>query len=264
MIELATIALLGVWLYLRRRNAAAETSAPPVRDDRPPDVPRIITPVPPRGMSEYPDIEELTGRALFWAHKTESGFELLGWCDNVAVCTVGDNTGYYFRNATIIDLTQQARFIVKDEIWLTPPEVKQIPRVAGGFHILYQFVERGFLSSGAAAYLWPADQTQSSEAIRDKIATDAAKRHKEGAKWTWQQILSKVPAFVVDLLNDGVGRAFENLVKRGAAGSLLYPRSTPSYHSIRSVPWSNFWRNCPWPVGVELSPEAMKFPVGDR
>lgn len=232
-------------LLVARHNVSPATKPP----EEPPDVPLST-----RG-----------GVALFWAHKTKAGFECLGWCDEAEVVTVGSETGYRLRSCHILDLNQPSGIFFKPEIWLTLPEVKHQSVTPGGFHFLYHLIDAGFLMSRAAAYLWPDDDRgQTSLEIRRKIEREAKARHAEGAKWSLALILSKLPGFVVDFLNEGKSEAVRNFLKRGAAGSLLYPRATPYYFSVRSVPWNNFWSGSAWPVGVELSPGAFELPVGDR
>jgi len=204
------------------------------------------------------------GACIFWQHKTQAGFECLGYSDEVGP---GANGGLVVYNARIVDMTSPGGIIEVPRLVIEAPTLDKLPAVVVGGHVLYHLTAAGILDDKAGAMMFPGTGAADSAAIRAKVKQVLDGRHQEGAArnfWTW---LATLPAQLVDWVQELIttgGITFDS-GKGLAAGAFTIPRRVESLYQVNGSKWSTYWQAAsPYAVNIEVDPKAFEQELGQR
>ena len=207
-----------------------------------------------------------TGAAIFWQHKTVTGFECVGYCNNVRPGANGNVL--HFVNSRIVDFTTEGGILNEPILEIDKFNLHQMEFQAMGGHVLYHLTADGILNGSSGRMLFPGKDALDSLAIRAKLIELLRTRHEQGADsnfWNW---LATLPDQIVDWVKEFTtsGHVTFDGGKKLAAGAFTELRRSSNLYQVKGSKWATYWQASPWPVIVELNPQAFYAPalIGER
>ena len=214
--------------------------------------------------------------AIFWIHKTPAGLLCGGYCDDVQATT----GGIVCRGARLLDLSidpnldgnqNLARGVSEEkELWIPENNLRRLSEQSMGGLVLYHLTADGILDGGAGQMLFPGADLADSNRIRTALKITMRKRHESGASMNFWNWLATLPAAIVDivgkLVTGGSISGSDFFGRKLAAGNFTILRKTDDLYQVTGSKWAMYWKSCPWPVVIEISPAGRYYAaeVGDR